>query len=318
MNTHKTTASSPKISRFLLLILLPGICGSFALPTLARQIDAREYLRSPAPINGPAGLTVIRNSATNNIVSWDAVWGATSYTLQRRWLSPATTWVDVTSCDPASTVCTDIAPTSAAYAYRVQATNGLNYTAWSNVAVFLSEPNNDGYVVGPPFATNSVVPNDAQPGIHAGQGLPGTVGSSRDLRGFLSFNTSFLGSNATMLGARLRLKQSTSNDAFDLLGPCMVDIQTGDFSANAALQIGDFYYTDANTTLNAFEVTGVGPDQWFQAELGAPEDIVSNDDYTQFRIYFNHSSTINKYAGWYSGESSSNSGQPQLIVRYKE
>jgi hypothetical protein len=134
----------------------------------------------------------------------------------------------------------------------------------------------------------------------------------------LSFNTSFLGSNATVLGARLRLKQSTNNDAFDQLGPCMVDIEPAAFSGNAALQVGDFYYTDADTTLNAFEITGVGPSHWFVAELDSPADEVSNNDYTQFRIYFNHSNSINKYAGWYSGESTTNNGQPQLVVQYQE
>jgi hypothetical protein len=43
---------------------------------------------------------------------------------------------------------------------------------------------------------------------------------------------------------------------------------------------------------------------------------VNNSDHTQFRIYFNHSGTINEYAGWYSGESED--GPPQLLVRYKE
>ena len=298
-------ASNLKISRVLLLVIVTSICGSFALPILAQQADARA---------GPAGLTVTRNSATNNIVSWNAVRGATSYALQHRSLSPANLWTDVPGCDPASTTCTDITATTSAYAYRVQASNGTNSTDWSNVAVFLSEPNNDGYVIGPPFTTNSAVPNDSQPGIRAGQ-RPGSFLPGPDLHGFLSFNTSLLGSNTTVLGARLRLKQFTNNDAFDLLGPCMVDIQRGAFSGDAALQIGDIYYTDANTTVDAFEITGVGPDQWFQAQV-ARADQVSNIDYTQFRIYFNHSDSVNEYAGWYSGESINN--QPQLIVRYEE
>ena len=316
MNTNETTRSNPKISRFLILLL--SIWGFVALPVLAQQADTHAYLRSGAPVVGPAGLTVVRNSATNNIVSWNAVHGATSYALQHQSLDPVNLWTNVPGCDPTNTTCIDITSTTSAYAYRVEASNGTNDTDWSNIAVFLSEPNNDGYVIGPPFSTKSAVPNASQPGILAGQGIPGTVGSSWDLRGFLSFNTSLLGSNTTVLGAQLRLKQSTNNDAFDALGPCMVDIQTGVFSDSAALQVGDFYYTDANTSVDAFEIIGVGPDQWFQAVVG-PADQVSNSDYTQFRIYFNHVEGItNTWAGWYSGESSSNNSQPQLIVRYKE
>ncbi len=319
MNSPKSATLNSKINRFLLLIVVLGISGPFALPLRAQQVNASGYVGSSAPINGPGGLTVVRNSEYNNVVSWNAISGATSYTLQHKSLSPANQWTNVPGCNPSSTTCTDITGTSSAYAYRVQASNGANITDWSNIAVFLSEPNNDGYVTGPPFSTNSAVPSAIQPGIRAGEGVPGTVNASIDVRGFLSFNTSLLGSDTTILGARLRLKQSTNNDAFDLLGPCMVDIETSAFSANSALQVGDFYYTDTNTTVDAFEITGVGSDQWFQAEVGpAAADEVSNDDYTQFRIYFNHSDTINKYAGWYSGESSDNNSQPQLIVRYQE
>ena len=263
---------------------------------------------------GPSGLTVIRNGEYNNLVSWHAIPGATSYHLQHRSLYPANVWTDVPGCDPASTTCTDITGTTSAYAYRVQASNGNATTGWSNIAVFLSEPASDGYVIGPPFNTNSAVPDDDQPGIRAGQ-KPYGLQTGPDLRGFLSFQTFTLGSNTTVINAKLRLKQLTDSEAFDLLGPCMVDLQTSAFSTNPALEIADFYYTDANTTLDAFEIADVGSGQWFEIVIGKATQ-VSNADYTQFRIYFNHSDTINEYAGWYSGESTGS--EPQLIVRYKE
>ena len=67
--------------------------------------------------------------------------------------------------------------------------------------------------------------------------------------------------------------------------------------------------------LDAFEIIGVGADEWFAAVVGG-SDRVNNTDDTQLRIYFNHSDTINEYAGWYSGES--DGSPPQLLVRYKE
>ena len=56
--------------------------------------DYANQLRSFAPIEAPAGLTVARTSATNNSVTWSAVYGATSYKLQHTAL-PTINWTDV-------------------------------------------------------------------------------------------------------------------------------------------------------------------------------------------------------------------------------
>ncbi len=240
------------------------------LSLFAARLDAQPYLVSPLSL-GPTELTVVRNGEYNNVVSWHAVPGATSYHLQHGSLYPANLWTDGPGCDPTSTECTDITATTSGYAYRVQASNGRATTDWSNIAIFLSEPDNDGYIVGPPFSADSVVPNDVQPGIRAGQKPRSRAGATQpgpDLRGFPSFNTSALGSTTTLLAAKLRLKQATSNDAFELLGPCMVDVQKGAFGNDAALQLGDIYYTDANTTIDAFEIIGVGADEWSEAVVG--------------------------------------------------
>jgi hypothetical protein len=311
----KTRLNTPKtLRRFLPLIVFLSICCASALSLFVSRLDARPSLASLGSHTGPTGLTVVRNGEYNNVVSWHAVPGAISYHLQHRSLYPANLWTNVPGCDPTSTTCTDITGTTGGYAYRVQASNGRATTDWSNIAVFLSEPDQDGYVAGPPFNINSAVPNDAQPGVRAGQ-KRGAMQPGPDLRGFLSFNTSALGSTTTVLGAKLRLRQATSNDAFELLGPCMVDVQRGAFSVNPALEIADFFYTDTNTTVDAFEIIGVGADEWFEAVVGGSNQ-VNNADHTQFRIYFDHSSAINEYAGWYSGES--DDSPPQLLVRYTE
>ena len=85
--------------------------------------DYFGYLRLQAPMDSPAGLNVARTSATSNTVSWDAVYGATYYTLQARPLSPLGEWSEVKGCDPLSTSCTDTAGTGSQYAYRVQASD---------------------------------------------------------------------------------------------------------------------------------------------------------------------------------------------------
>ncbi len=277
-----------------------------------------DYLRSLAPIEPPAGLTVVRSSSTSNLISWYAVYGATSYQLQRRdlgTLSPD--WVvDTPNCDPAATQCTDTTATGSQYAYRVRATNGTNTTPWTNVAVFLSENAYDGYVQKTGTNNYFAFNNAAQPGIRAGEGAGMPL---KHWKGFLSFNTGALGSTTTVLAAKVRLNQATTGTNFGALGPCMVDIKKGSFNNDPTLQGSDYNSMD-QTTLNAFPVINVGQNNWFQTELipSSAMTNISNTDHTQFRIYFAQGSIANRYEGWYSGESSDNNSQPQLIVQYKE
>ena len=112
--------------------------------------DYAQYLRNLAPIEAPAGLTVVRTNANDNLVSWYAVYGATSYTLQRLALTnPPGSWTNAGGCDPTLTSCRDTASTGTEYGYRVQAV-GPHTSPWSYVGVFLSEStgtsNYDGYV----------------------------------------------------------------------------------------------------------------------------------------------------------------------------
>jgi hypothetical protein len=274
--------------------------------------DYGAYRRGLAPIEGPAGLTVDRANATSNTVSWYPVYGATSYTVQRRLLGIGGNWTTAScsACSPPSaTCCLDTLSTGSAYAYRVQATNGTNNSVWSYVAVLLSESTYDGYVM---HSGSNYTPynNAVQPGIRAGTG-PGLPASY--LAGFVSFPTAFL-SSSTILDAKLRLNQFTSG-TYLTPGACMVDVNKGSFHGNYLLEGED--YSAPATTVNAFSVTNAGQNGWFTAEL--PLSIanlnISTTDHTQFRIYFTEGS-VGGYEGWYSGESSPNNSQPQLIVRY--
>ena len=168
----KTHLDGP--NRSLPLRVFLSICCLSVLSLFAPRLDAQQYRAAAVSLPGPSGLTVVRNGEYNNVVGWHAVSGATSYRLQHRSLYPANLWTDVPGCDPTSTTCTDITATSSAYAYRVQASNGRATTDWSNIALFLSEPANDGYVTGPPFSTDSVVPDAVQPGVRAGQSFGGS------------------------------------------------------------------------------------------------------------------------------------------------
>ena len=183
---------------------------------------------------------------------------------------------------------------------------------YSYVALFLSDANTDGSVTRIDLTQTKTPYNHAtEPGIKAGElaGAPPLIHS----RGILSFNTYLSG--ATVLTAELRLKQATSDDNFALLQPCKVDIQPGAFSGNTSLVGADYDSQDATTKLNAFQITGVGPNAWFDRDLSSLSSSVNTLGYIQFRIYFTEAFTAGKYIAWYSGDDPNN--KPQLIVRYQ-
>jgi hypothetical protein len=272
--------------------------------------DYFSHLDNSTPLDAPAGLTVARNSATSNTVSWYGVYRATCYTLQSKSLSPPGSWSNVSGCDSTSTSCTDTASTGSRYAYRVQASNGTLLSPWAQVAVFVSEAAYDGYVT-VDNGTATPVPNAAQPGIQAGQG------STSNLTGVVSFDTGILTAGVTVLNAKLRLKQYTDNSGFDALGPCVVDIRKGPFNNNEALEADDFdaLETDMDVASDV-QLTGVDSGNWVEAELDA--DYISDintEDRTQFRLWFPQvQGAGQQVVGWYSGESIGS--EPHLVVQY--
>lgn len=270
--------------------------------------DYTNYLRGLAPIEGPAGLTVARIAANSNTVSWYAVYGATSYSVERTAL-PTVNWQSVTGCTSlATTQCVDGSTQGTAYAYRVKASLPHS-SAYANVAVLLSDPPvNDGYVNATPHN------NDPQPGIRAGQS------GGAEMKGFLSFATNKLPSSAAVLSAKLRLRQKTV-DPNPSAGICKVDIKKGTFG-NPSLQATDFSAPASH--VNVTQVAFVGVDNWVEAEL-QPQPIYLSDinlgGITQFRLYL--ASVAGEpeavWTGWYSGESVADnpSNPPLLIVRYQ-
>ncbi len=118
--------------------------------------------------------------------------------------------------------------------------------------MFLSEGDKDGYVSFInviPYTPATAFWTGPQPGLRAGQGFVLSGGTSPDLQAFLSLVTGPL-SGAKVLGAKLRLKQTSTNDAFDSLGSCMVDIVKGTFSGNPALESFDVWAAATETNVS--------------------------------------------------------------------
>ncbi len=283
--------------------------------------DYAGSLRSQAPLEAPAGLNVTYVNSTQLNVSCFPVYGATTgYTIQYRSLNTTPiTWTNAgTGCDPTAVGGCLIAVSSGTeYAVHVTA-NGPN-AAWSNAALFLSEPLNDGFIskLNMNYANHA---SDMEPGILAGE--PGQA-STHD-KGFLSFHTGDLGSTTVILGAKLRLYQATSGSNLeDLTKQCMVDIKNGYFGTSAALDKAADYNGSATTT-GAFSIIKANPSPgWFESNLTksvAARNInittaVGTGGLTQFRLYFPTGSVAGRYEGWYSGDSASY--PPQLLVRYQ-
>jgi len=271
------------------------------------------------PLEIPAGLTVITDtlhSPVQNVVSWFPVANATAYKLERAdLLNDPNSWSQVTGSPTSLTSLNDTNQITSGmqWAYRVSASSGGPYTNVSpSVTTYLSEAVNDGYVMGPKgSATPTPFPSATDPGIRAGN-----TQSSRELRGFLSFNTNSLGSTATVLDARLRLTQVSTNDAFDAFGTCTVAIKQGNFNNNQTLEGLDFAATP--TQPNVGQVPRMdGITNWVEVRLdpllGVP--YVFTTGRTQFRLQFDGLTSAVNSAGWSAGDV--HGSEPQLLVRFK-
>jgi Fibronectin type III domain len=271
-----------------------------------------DYFASltPVTVDAPAGLTVTPVSSTQNDVSWDTVYKAASYQLQRK-KGPTGSWSTIATLDAPSTLFHDTnLQQNVQYFYQVRAANAqLTWSLYSVAvtgALFLSEAANDGFAnINTPFSTTT-----GSKGIRAGEGL-----NSNQQKGFLSFKTDTLpDSGMTIVSAKLRLKQGTGDDAFTTLRTCMVDIKNGFFGTSQALEAADF--ADAASAINVGQVPPVGQNNWAEVRLNSDAlTNVNKTGYTQFRLYFVDDTVDSSISiGWFPGETVGN--EPQLLIQY--
>jgi hypothetical protein len=276
--------------------------------------DYAAHTRSQAPIEPPAGLTVTP-SGSQNTVTWSAAYIATYYDVQHR-LSSSDVWVTITP--PGGTNVRSLTESTGGqtYFYRVSVHGANKWSKPIAAAIFYSQASYDGYVVDS-SPQRTVVVNAAEPGIHAGTGTQG--GSSYDMRGFLSFDTSGLPDSSTsnpIISAKLRLKQGTADTAFQTLGLFKVDIKSPYFFTSVSLQKNDFDDTVPSDAINVGQMPRVDSGTWAEARLNhASFGYINRTGTTQFRIYFDNPSEQPTYVGWYSGGASD---APQLLVQYSD
>jgi pimeloyl-ACP methyl ester carboxylesterase len=149
----------------------------------------------------------------------------------------------------------------------------------------------------------------------------GDDASNRQYRGILSFDTSSLPANAIVLSVvvKVRTNAVVGSNPFTVMGDLKVDVKNGTFGT-AALEYQDFERTPTDGAVGLFNDT---PSQgWYTAILGSPSyNDINFAGLTQIRLRFASATNANSAADYlklYSGDDSTSSNWPQLIITYTQ
>ncbi len=153
---------------------------------------------------------------------------------------------------------------------------------------------------------------------------PGDATGDRQYKSILSFDTSSIPAGATIQSATLRVKRGGvrgSNPFNNGFGQCLVDVQTGGFSGDPALESSDF---EAAATAPAAAALTPPPGHftWSEGALDAAGiAAINTSGVTQMRIYFeldDNDDGGDDHMGYYSANHSDPANHPQLVVTYVE
>jgi hypothetical protein len=156
--------------------------------------------------------------------------------------------------------------------------------------------------------------NNASPNLRLGDDA-----ANKQYRSILSFDTSALPDNAILTSVTLRFKYAgvLGTNPFTTHGSLLVDVRSGAFSNNSALQLTDF--KDAAGKKKVLIYTNIKVDNWYsQAFKPADFPYINLTGVTQFRLRFaldDNNDLDADFLKIYSGNSDP-VNQPQLIVEY--
>ena len=149
----------------------------------------------------------------------------------------------------------------------------------------------------------------------------GDDAQNRQYRAVLSFNTASLPDNARITAVVLKIRQAgqSGGNPFNTLGNIAVDMQTGAFNGNVALELPDFQAAASQNA--AMAITNTPVSGWYSQSLGAAYfPLVSLTGTTQFRLRFAIADNNNHLAdtlSFYSGDfTTTPSLRPTLQIRY--
>jgi len=151
--------------------------------------------------------------------------------------------------------------------------------------------------------------------------LAGDNASNYQYKSIVSFDTSGIPDNATLVSAKLRLQRGvvSGTNPFDTHGALWADIRNGGFNNNTALETADF-----QAPATAAQVTSLSKaannNDWSEGDLNsAGLTAINKTGVTQLRLYFNLDDNNDKgidYLSYYPGEYATAASRPQLVVRY--
>ncbi len=149
----------------------------------------------------------------------------------------------------------------------------------------------------------------------------GDATSDRQYKAVLSFDTSSIPDGGIVTGVVLELTRGggSGTSPFATHGALQVDVQTGGFGGNVALEAGDFQAAATAVgvaTMTAVSTNGqVSSGSFDAAGLAA----VNMTGTTQVRLSFSRDDNDdggNDYVGFYSGSNGTSGNHPRLIVTY--
>ncbi len=148
----------------------------------------------------------------------------------------------------------------------------------------------------------------------------GDDAADKQVRAVLSFDTSSLPDNAILTKVTLKIKYqgTTGTNPFTTHGALYVDIRSGAFGGNSALQISDFQIAASQNA--AGTIPNAPTNGWYsKAWTSGIFSYINKSGLTQFRLRFQKDDNDDLGADlikFYSGDVSTISYRPQLIVEY--
>ena len=144
---------------------------------------------------------------------------------------------------------------------------------------------------------------------------------NRQYRSVLSFDTSSLPDNAVVLSVVLKIKKAglVGSNPFSTLGNIAVDLRSGAFNDNVSLELLDFQATADQTA--AMSIANNPSSGWYSRSLSASFfSLINLTGTTQFRLAFatdDNNNHVADYLKFYSGNYTTASSRPKLVIKYK-
>ena len=148
----------------------------------------------------------------------------------------------------------------------------------------------------------------------------GDDAADKQYRTILSFDTGQLPNNAVITKATIKIKLQSvvGTDPFTTHGALFIDIHTGSFSGNPALDLGDFKVAASMNSAGTIPNTPVS--NWYSKNLsGTAITYINKTGRTQFRLRFQYGDNDDlgaDYLKFYSGDHANAAVRPTLVIEY--